>query len=465
MKNKMALNPFLRIYAFLFILISVIIIFAIGSYYYIFSIPEPRGISPVSWTATFTNNFSFWIRTDNGEVAVSDIGLTRLNEYRLWLQIIDENGQEVFSHNKPEDYPKIYTASELILLNERGFENGYTIFTSTVQEEEKTYSYIIGFPYAIGRYTLFYNGERLQRLLPVISVFIFAALAALIFFGFGYGVWLSGKMSKITNGIKDLSSRNYQPLNVSGVFGEIYAVLNKMDRDISNSERLREDTERSRREWITNITHDLKTPLSPIKGYAELLADAALDDAQEYGAIITKNITHVENLINDLKMVYQLESGEIPYNPQSVLLTRYIKELVIDIVNDPAFSGRDIQFNSSVSDLSFSLDPVLFRRAVQNIIINAVIHNTPDTKIEISVVEKPDGYINIIIRDDGAGISEAEQAQLFERYYRGTSTDKRPEGSGLGLAIAKQIVMLHGGVITVNSKPNEGSEFIISLTT
>ena len=94
--------------------------------------------------------------------------------------------------------------------------------------------------------------------------------------------------------------------------------------------------------------------------------------------------------------------------------------------------------------------------------INALIHNPPDTRVTVSV-SRGEGGAAISIRDNGSGMSEAECARLFTRYYRGTSTQEKSEGSGLGLAIAKQIAMLHGGDITVRSAPGEGSEFILRL--
>lgn len=176
-----------------------------------------------------------------------------------------------------------------------------------------------------------------------------------------------------------------------------------------------------------------------------------------------KNVSHVEKLLNDLKLTYQIDSGAVPYHPQEVFITRYVKEVVIDIINDPAFSERNIEFESDGQELIVSLDPDLFRRAIQNIIINALIHNPPDTKIKISVGESAENVVFISIRDNGSGMDEAEQAKLFNRYYRGTNTREKPEGSGLGLAIAKQIVVLHGGNISVKSSPDIGTEFTITL--
>lgn len=280
------------------------------------------------------------------------------------------------------------------------------------------------------------------------------------------GLWLIMHLSKIKKGIENISQRTYTQLPEKGIFSEIYGALNKMDMEIRQSDKIQEETERVRNEWIANITHDLKTPLSPIKGYAELLTSNAEIDKetmQEYGEIILKNVNHAEKLINDLKLTYQLDSGALPFQAQKVNLVRYMKELVIGIVNDPAFKDRDIAFESKVQDLEICIDTDLFRRAMNNLIINALTHNSQETKVNISVDVSTEKEACIYISDNGKGMSNEEQAELFNRYYRGTNTKEKPEGSGLGLAIAKQIIVLHGGDIEVKSKLNEGTQFTIII--
>lgn len=466
MKNKKNFNPFFRMVLLLLIVVFAGIITAISLFYYVFSIPEPEGLSLASWPQNFTDNFSEWTTYENGKLSIEQIGLDRLDEYGLWIQFLDESGQEIFSYNKPADYPQKYSASKLISSKASGYQNGYTVFAGSLEDTEEICSYIIGFPYDIGKYMLHYNGDRVARLSPVARGMILSALGTLVLVVLAYGFWLSRKLSGITGGIQNISLRSYKPLEEKGIFSEIYGALNKMDREIRRANQISEETETKRREWIANITHDLKTPLSPIKGYAEMLADSSDKEkptVQEYGSIILKNINYTENLINDLKLTYQLDSGSIPYNPQTVRITRCVKEWVIDIINDPAFENRDIAFESNVMGLNAEIDPDLFRRAVTNLVINALIHNASDTKVSVTLDQDKNSGILLSIRDNGKGLGESEQERLFERYYRGTNTKEKPEGSGLGLAIANQIVTLHGGKITVKSQPGVGTEFIIHI--
>lgn len=466
MKSERKHNLLIRTVIFIITLILLLCVMAIGLFYYMFSIPEPEGLSTTRFPQDFTNSFSVWTTYENGELQVEEIGLERLDEYGLWIQFIDENGEEIFSHNKPESYPTKYTTADLLALSTSEYENGYTLFVSSLDDTDEKCSYIVGFPYDIGKHMLYYNGSRISRLSPAARFLIVAGFGILAASIFAYSVWLSRKLSKVTDGIRGLSVRDYIPIKEKGMFSEIYASLNKMNRELRQADKVQKETERTRQEWIANITHDLKTPLSPVKGYAELLADNSVKEAQEvqeYGKIILKNVNHTEKLINDLKLTYQLESGSIPYNPKDMRIARCVKEWVIDIINDPAFLDRDITFESNTPELMARIDPDLFRRAVQNLMINALTHNPENTKVKITVNVTPENRILISVQDNGVGISETDQAELFDRYYRGTNTKEKPEGSGLGLAIAKQIVTLHGGNIIVRSKVNVGTEFIISL--
>lgn len=466
MKNRWKGNPIVRIVVLLVALVLIGVASGIGLFYYAFSIPEPEGLSLAAWPNRFTENFSTWIQNEDGSITIEDIGLERLDEYRLWLQVVDESGQEIFSHNKPSDYPSNYSASELVELAASGYENGNTVFVSSYEDSGHTWNYIVGFPYAIGKYMLYYNGETVSRLSPMFRMVILILILVGSSLFLIYGFWLTRQMGKISRGIAAVSLRTYQKLPEKGIFNGIYAAINRMDAEIRQSAQLKKETEHVRQEWIANITHDLKTPLSPVKGYAELLARGTANDSQTvqgYGSVILKNVDYVEKLINDLKLTYQLESGALPFHPEQVRLVRYLKELVIDIVNDPAFSNRNIEFECDLPEITAIIDPDLFHRAVCNLVVNALVHNPPDTTVTVSVSEDKRRDIFISIRDNGAGISEEEQAELFTRYYRGTNTKEKPEGSGLGLAIAKQIITLHGGDIAVKSKLGDGTEFLIQI--
>ena len=208
--------------AILFAVLCVILIVgAIGMFYYVFAIPEPEGFSLASWPDTFTDNFSAWIEEKGGAVGVKQIGVERLDNYGLWVQIVDEGGREIYAHNKPDHYPDRYSMAELVALAESKYENGNTVFISSVAVSDRTINYVVGFPYAVGKYILYYNGENVARLSPFTKNAVLFSFCVVVLFAFVYAFWLSGKMSTMIGGIRSIREGSYEPLKETGVFSEI----------------------------------------------------------------------------------------------------------------------------------------------------------------------------------------------------------------------------------------------------
>ena len=221
-----------------------------------------------------------------------------------------------------------------------------------------------------------------------------------------------------------------------------------------------------REEWISNITHDLKTPLSPIKGYAEIIQETggkSQEQNRRYAGIMLKNVSYMETLIDDLKLTYQLENGMIPVNREEKNIVRFLKELAIDILNTPEYENRTIHFESTEETVLLSFDQTLFTRAFRNLIINAFVHGDEHTEVTLSLLHG-NSSLKICVADNGKGMETETIEHLFDRYYRGTNTDQKPEGSGLGLAIAKGIIEIHGGTISVSSVPTVGTTFQIEFS-
>lgn len=212
MKDKWKLNPLLRIFVLLLVLIVLFVGTGIGLFYTLFSIPEPEGLSLADWPNRFTDNFSIWMKNDKGTLQIEDIGLERLDEYGLWLQVIDETGQEVFSHNKPGNFPAKYAASELMAFSTSDYEDGNTVFVSSFEEDGQTWNYMIGFPYDVGKYMLYYNGEIVGRLKPVFTLSLFGVIFAGSALFLIYGIWLTRQTGKIAKGIGNISRRAYNPI-------------------------------------------------------------------------------------------------------------------------------------------------------------------------------------------------------------------------------------------------------------
>jgi len=456
--------------AFLYIVLAFLLVAAIlsGAVYttYITTVYRHDGEEVNSeWPLQYAESFEQYISMEDGIPQVSEAGRVSLEKFNLWVQVLDDNGSQVAEYYKPAEISKDYSLSELLEIADKNSYDGYTVFIIPTVLDGASYEYVMGFPLGISKVTTYYNSDRYIGGRPVAYVIVIGICLLIFIVGLLYGIWLIRHLTKITKSTSAIAKRTYTPERTGGAFGDAYKSLNSLDSEIRLSDEIRADTDRMREEWITNITHDLKTPLSPIKGYAELLTDAeynwAPEEIKKYGQIILKNTAYTEQLINDLKLTYQLESGVMPIKMETVNIAREVKEIVIDIANNPEYMVKTIQYQCDENKILADVDLSLLRRAVSNIVINAVIHNAPETEVTVSARLSDD--ITISISDNGKGLAKEEVNNLFTRYYRGTNKEEKPQGSGLGLAIAKQIALLHNGDIEVYSVLGEGTDITIHL--
>lgn len=427
---------------------------------------DPEGKTVRSdWAKKFTMDISEYIIFVNGSPKVKQVGMELLQDYHVGLQILDTTGKVVYEYQKPDNAQNSYSITDLLQLSQKGHldTENITSFVGIVTEGEKSHAYILHFPMNIQKVTMYLNGERFTGGKKIAFITIGILLTAVIFLGLTYGFLITKAIRKLVISIGEIASRSYLPVKVKGAFGDLYNSLNDLDSEIKASDKLQEETERLRREWISNITHDLKTPLSPIKGYAEIINDdteKTASDYKRYAGIMLKNAIYMENLIDDLKLTWQLENGVLPINKKDQSIIRFLRELSIDILNRPEYESRTILFDYLDENAHYSFDEKLFTRAFQNLIINAFVHGNEDTVVTVQITSNKNS-LNIIVADNGDGMSVEETERLFERYYRGANTESKTEGTGLGLAIAKSIIELHGGTISVTSTPGVGTSFLI----
>lgn len=453
-------------YIIFFLVLFCLALTAIGIFLSLISVQHPNGKNIRSdWPQNFTESFTEQIVFVNNKPQIKQLGLEKLRENQLWIQILNSDGDRVYGFSEPKNHKNHYSNSELLELTKKNTPNSDAVYMGTIKNNEDDFIYIIHFPLNISKVTMFFDGTKFIGGKSIVFSIIGIIFLIVLISGIVYGYWVTKFISRITSAVSDITKRTYLPIKAKGTFADVYDSMNTLNEEIHISDEIQKRTDIIREEWISNITHDLKTPLSPIKGYAELLAynDNILsyEQVQRYASIMLKNIEYTNTLINDLKLTYQLENGMIPFNKQDNNLIRFLKELAIDILNYPEYEANIIEFDSNIDSIKFTFDSTLLKRAFSNLIINAFVHGNQDTKVFFNIMV--DDKINIAILDNGRGMTEDEVSNLFSRYYRGTNTEQKTEGTGLGLAITKQIIELHGGTISVKSTLSLGTTFHISF--
>ncbi|WP_077610230.1 sensor histidine kinase [Clostridium sp. Marseille-P2415] len=250
------------------------------------------------------------------------------------------------------------------------------------------------------------------------------------------------------------------------LYKELLMQMQILTDKLKQNEADRRALEKKRRVWLAGITHDLKTPLSYIQGYASMISAGQYgwsnSEFMEFGNKIEEKSRHIKNLIDDLNISFQSEDGKIAVQKTKTEMVEFLRNAVLDIANSPRCAEHIFSFDSNIETFFLEVDTVLVQRALQNILINAVVHNPPETEVAVSVQRKQDTFF-IQVSDNGSGMDEETQRNLFESYYRGTPTDHPVEGSGLGMAIAKQFVELHGGSIHLESLAGQGTSIFLEL--
>lgn len=286
-----------------------------------------------------------------------------------------------------------------------------------------------------------------------------------IYFGVKFSKKVTEPMKEVIKGVENLEDGNYDILyEGDGIYKDVKMKLNNLSNKLKQNEIERKKIEVMRNEWISNITHDIKTPLSSIKGYAELLesySDFTEDEIKQYGFVINEKSEYIKDLVDDLNLTIYLKDDKRKLNMQKANLVTEIKNSIISILNDSIYLGREITFESNKDIIEETLDIKLLKRLINNIIYNALIHNNDDIKIEVELLKLEKTHI--IIKDNGKGMNEDDLENIFDKYYRGTNTSCIHKGSGLGMAIVYNIVKAHGWDISIESKLDEGTRIEIII--
>jgi signal transduction histidine kinase len=242
-------------------------------------------------------------------------------------------------------------------------------------------------------------------------------------------------------------------------FGEQHELINNinsMAKELGSIEILRQD-------FVSNVSHEIQSPLTSISGYATLLENDALDDAQRknYLNVIKTESTRLSKLSSNLLKLSSLDSVVTPLINRSFRLDKQLQNAVILL--DPQWSGKNISVTAELDKVTVAADEELLSQIWINLLHNAIKFTSEGGAIHITLTQNC-GKAVCTITDNGMGISAEEQIHIFERFYRVDKSRARAlGGNGLGLSLVKKIAELHGGAVSVKSEKGKGTTFTVSL--
>jgi len=236
--------------------------------------------------------------------------------------------------------------------------------------------------------------------------------------------------------------------------GELTTNFNKMVKDLGSIELLQ-------KEFIDNVSHEIKTPISSIEGFAELLEaeDLTKEERIEYSNIIKEEANRLLNLSTNMLKLSKLQNQSKIIAKDEINIAEQIRKAITLL--EPKWSEKEIIFNVSLEERYFIGDEDLIFQIWVNLIGNAIKFSKQNGKIEITLKQKAD-FLEITIKDNGKGMNKEEISRIFTRFYQ-IDKSHSTEGNGLGLAIVKRIIDLSEGLIEVQSQENNGTTMIIQL--
>ncbi|MBM6383241.1 MAG: HAMP domain-containing histidine kinase [Paenibacillus sp.] len=394
-----------------------------------------------------------------------------------YLEILDEQGHVLTSFNKPAmGTPDSYSIQDLILRTR--YPTRYGINTVTLYDEQDQSTWMLSVPLLSSQAGMnenpfgFIFGPALAALL--VSIIILLMLLAFWYANrFGYPMlhmlqWLQrlerGHYEEPagTRGKPRSQKRNGKWRQKYRVYAEVLHSIQSLSSTLKRDEELRRQTDSLREEWIAGITHDLKTPLSSIQGYAHMLEaekyNWTSEEIREFAGIMLDKSMYMDRLVNDLSMTYRLRSGGYQPPIEKTDVNALLQYLVHRAERNPAYGEGRITFEPATVAVHGYVHIPSFERIVDNLTANALLHNPPETKLTVRVEPgEQDGNFIIQFADDGRGMDQETVWRLFERYYRGTDTATSDVGSGLGMAVTKGLIEAMKGRIDVQSHLDQGT--------
>lgn len=334
----------------------------------------------------------------------------------------------------------------------------------------------VNFTFADGSQGSLYLVTKVNTMVSeaLVTAMLFAMILVLVVTGILLILWLRRSMFRPMNQLKDAMKKIAKgdldtelETKEKGEIKDLFDNFEIMRKQLKNTADEKALVEKTNRELISNISHDLKTPITSIKGYVEGIMDGVADSPEKmnkYIRTIYNKANDMDLLINELTVYSQLDAKSIPYRFHQISVTDYFGDCIEEVGLDLEQKGIRFQYTNEVEDdVQIWADPEQLKRVINNIINNSVKYRRKeDASISIHVADM-ENLVRVDMEDNGKGIPAEDLEKIFERFYRtDASRNSAQGGSGIGLSISKKIVEEHGGEIWASGE--EGKGLVIHFT-
>ncbi|GGN65091.1 sensor histidine kinase [Oceanobacillus indicireducens] len=445
------------------LLLSIFLLLVLNFFVlFFFSINQSPSDSPYTIAEEIADKL---YKTDSG-YAMDNATLTFLQNEDIWAILIGENTKTVVWHtdNLPNTIPATYSLSDISSLTS-GYIEGYPTYTGDTENG----LLVLGYP-KDSYWKHLWPSWDYQFIAHLPRTFLVVLFCNVILIFIIY-IWTTGKLSRSVNpivqGIRDLAERKQVQLKEKGVLSELAMNINQTSQILKSQERELEKRETARVNWIAGVSHDIRTPLSMVMGYAGQLEDNPdlTPEERKKARVILRQSKKMRNLINDLNLASKLEYNMQPLNPKRINVIALVRQVVVDFINNDIENNYPIEWKTDdkLSSCIIQADEDLMKRAISNLIQNCINHNENGCTIYV-MVHTIQNKCMIIVEDDGVGATDDQIEKLNNTpHYMISDVATTEQRHGLGLLIVKQILQSHDGIMLIGHSKYAGFSVTIEL--
>lgn len=444
--------------AVLVIVLNVVLFVTLS---YTFSQKENNG----GWTRA-QNIADQFAQTQEGGYELSEQGQQLLKESRAWAVLVENDTGNVIweSGNLPPSVPRHYTAAELSRAV-MGYIEDYPVIWASQGE----HVLLLGCP-KTAYWKLLHNTFDYKLIANMPKIFLAFLVCNLLFLTLVYMAAVSGilrSVRPIVKGIKSLGEKEEVYVREKGLLSDMAVSINRTSQKLKTQEYSLKKKDTARANWIAGVSHDIRTPLSMVLGYAsQLEEDPELSkEAKRKAEIIRRQSLRMKNLINDLNLASKLEYQVQPVNSRKLNAVSMVRRIAVDFLNLDLKEQYPIEWvtDGTPAVCMIQGDEGLLKRAVSNLLFNCQVHNPEGCTIRIGVQKERENCC-ITVSDNGAGVSEEKLESIKNApHYMVCDTNTGEQRHGLGLLIVRQIMQAHQGEMELSRSSEGGFQVKLSL--
>lgn len=383
---------------------------------------------------------------------LTDDAIQTLRQYNIWAMYLTPSGECFWTLDVPEEVPHNYSVQDVALFS-KGYLEDYPVFVWNTDEG----LLVLGYPKDsyMKLTSNYYSIEAIQKIPFYVTGMLGMDVLCLFLAYYFSKRRIVQNTEPIVEAIETLADGKPASLHIDGELSEIAGSVNKASLILSRQNEARAN-------WISGVSHDIRTPLSMIMGYAGRIAadETASWGIREQAEIVRKQSIKIKELVQDLNLVSQLEYEMQPLHKEQIRLSKLIRSYVAELLNSGISDAYTIEIDivPEAENAMLECDARLISRAINNLVQNSIKHNPQGCKIQLSLKNTGETLV-LAVADNGVGLTPEKLQELEGKPHYMESTDERLDlRHGLGLLLVRQIVEVHHGTLFIESEPYKGYE-------